>query len=87
MFSLLNPVSEPDGWARFYTDMRFLKNPLRMGREHIPRTVSSAGKTTRVQAAEAVWNYNGSSGDIEQKDAHFGYAACREITCCILNNI
>ena len=54
---------------------------------YTPRTVSSAGKTIICQAAGAVWIYYGSSGDIEQKDAHFGYAACREITCCILNNI
>jgi len=53
-----------------------------------PGWVGPAGKTVvYVQAAGAAWNYNGSSGDIEQKDAHFGYAACREITCCILNNI
>ena len=43
MLSVLNPFSEPDGWARFYADMRFafganlmlgaeiLENPLRMG--------------------------------------------------------
>ena len=45
----------------------FVTHPLRMGREHIPRMVSSAGKTMSIQAAGAVWKEG--EGCMDKKEA------------------
>lgn len=46
MLSLLNPVSEPDGWARFYADMRFAfgANLMLGGRDFEKPAPYGAGK-------------------------------------------
>jgi hypothetical protein len=46
MLSLLNPVSEPDGWARFYADMRFAfgANLMLGGRDFVKPVLYGGGK-------------------------------------------